>query len=107
MRILGGLAVLAATVSLAACQTTPQQPPEEQQAIVSMSERVDATLRDAATSAEQRGDHQTALLHIAQSTLSHAIPHNTSWRYLGQPRKLLTNSYKISRRRHGRDTSTC
>ena len=67
MRILGGLAVLAATVTLAACQTTPQQPPEEQQAIVSMSERVDASLRDAADSAEQRGDYQTALLHYRKS----------------------------------------
>ncbi len=62
MRILGGFALLATSLAVTACQATQQQN-AEQQKVASFSERVDATLRDAAASAEQRGDYLGALSH--------------------------------------------
>ena len=60
--LLGGFALLATSLAVTACQTTQQQN-AEQQKVASFSERVDATLRDAAASAEQRGDYLGALSH--------------------------------------------
>ncbi len=98
MRISGPVALLTASLTLSACQTTPETPPEEQKAIVSVSERVDASLRDAAAGAEQRGDYQTALLHYRKAyerddtRLDAIVGLSRSLRHIGRPKEAIAIS---------------
>lgn len=94
MRILGGFALLATSLAVTACQTTQQQT-AEQQKVASFSERVDATLRDAAASAEQRGDYLGALSHYRsaykrdKTNLTTILGLSRALRNVGRPKEAI------------------